>query len=271
MADPPRRGLSYRRHQGRGGVAAGARRRATFGGYLLAALAWVAPLHCPAQETLFYADFRPMMMGADAQAERLGYSVDIVVEAARRLGRDVKTEYQPFARALRTVAERADAIQVSVFRDPVREPRFQWITRTHNEPIAFLTLAKPIDRLDDARALATIGVARRSGLDNLLTSNGFTNLERVSRPQINAIKLEAGRIDAWAAGVNAATWTWRDKGFRLPLVIGAPLGARDVYVAAGHEFPKDVAARYAQVIAEMGTNGDIDAIIAAASSPKMPR
>lgn len=214
-----------------------------------------------AQETLFYSDFRPMMMGPDAPPDRLGYSVDIVVEAAQRLGRPVTTEYRPFARALQAVRNRSDAIQVSVFRDPVREPRYRWIAMTHSEEIAFLTLATRLDRLNQARSLRAIGVERRSGLDNLLTSAGFTNLQRVARPDLNAIKLQGGRIDAWAAGVNPAMWTWRELGFAEPLIVGRPLGARDVYVAAGLEFPAPLATRYAQAIASMDEDGEIDAII----------
>lgn len=242
------------------------RAKALFFG-VLAGIGLTAPV-ASGQETLFYADFQPMMMGPDAPPDRLGYSVDIVAEAARRLGRTVTAEYRPFARALEAIRKRTDAIQVSVFRDPVRESRFQWIAQTHSEEIAFLTLGAPIDRLEQARGLGMIGVERRSGLDNLLTSAGFTNLERVARPEINAGKLAAGRIDAWAAGRNAALWAWRSKALGAEPTVGASLGARDVYVAAGLDFPQALAARYAAMITAMRENGDIDAIVRRYTQPR---
>lgn len=232
----------------------------------LSALAIWSGLVCAApaafgQETLFYADFRPMMMGPDASPDRLGYSVDIVVEAARRIGREVTTEYRPFARALQAVRKRPDAIQVSVFRDPVREPRFRWIARTHSEDIAILTLGPLVNTIDEARSLRLIGVERRSGLDNLLTGAGFTNLERVARPETNAIKLAAGRIDGWAAGRNAALWAWANQRLEGRPTVGAALGSRDVYVAAGLGFPEPLAAQYAEAIEKMRKSGDIEAIV----------
>ena len=224
--------------------------------------AWlVLVLVAPAvgQERLIAAYYPPMMISADG--ERKGFSVDIVEEAARRLGRQTTLSFLPFKRAMKTVERSNDAIQVSLFRNPSREPLFRWLARTHSEEMVFLTTGAPVDTLEAGRALGTIGVERGSGLDSLLSGAGFTNLDRVDRPEINALKLEQGRIDAWALAKNTAVSTWSEMGFERRLTVGATLSAADVYVVAGRGFSEHLATEYARVIEEMQQDGTINALI----------
>lgn len=222
----------------------------------------VSPDTADAQDVLVYADYPPMMMGEDAEADRLGFSVDIVREAAKRLGRNVTVQFYPFRRAIKTVQHADDAIQVSMFRNPTREPHYRWLAKTHIEEMVFLTLGTPVNSLEEGRKLESIGVENGSGLDNFLTKAGFTNLERVDRADINAAKLHAGRIDAWALAKSNAMWVWRNAGYDAPLVAGEPLATADVYVATGLGFPADVAEAYAAEIRKMVANGEIDVFIA---------
>jgi len=172
----------------------------------------------------------------------------------------------PFKRAMKTVQFSDDAIQVSLIRNPTREPLFRWIAATHQEEMVFLTLGSPIDSLEAARSLSHIGVERGSALDVLLTNNDFDNLERVDRPEVNARKLQSGRIQAWALAKNTALATWAEFDFKQPLTAGAPLRQADIYIVASLNFRQDIAARYARMVEEMRADGTIDALIASYTS-----
>ena len=235
----------------------------SLGVLLLIAALGLIPLIAPsanAQERIVGAYYPPLMIAPDG--ERRGFGVEICEIAARRLGREVKTEFYPFNRAMKTVERSDDALQASLFRNPTREPLFQWIAKTHEEEMVFLTLGDPIDTLDAGRSLARIGVETGSALDVFLTTRGFTNLERVDRPEINAKKLLAGRIDAWALAKNSALWTWKGLQIGRRLTAGAALARADVYVVAGRDFPPDLAEAYARVINEMRESGEIEMVIA---------
>jgi polar amino acid transport system substrate-binding protein len=228
---------------------------------VLVALVLVSSPASRAKETdaLIAAYYPPLMITADG--ERPGISIEIVREAALRLGRGTTIEFLPFRRALKTLQHRGDALQPALYRLPKREPSYRWIAKTHDVVDVFLTLDRRIDSLEEARSLKLIGVETDASMDVFLTSQGFTNLERVDRPEVNAQKLAAGRIDAWALTRSLAFWTWRRAGHAGAPVAGAPIRSAPVYVVAGLGFPEDLVAAYSDAIEAMRSDGTIAAIL----------
>ena len=235
--------------------------RTTVTAILLAALSgWGAgPAKAEGLDLLIAAYYPPLMISADG--DRPGISIEIVREAARRLGRQTTIEFLPFRRALKTLRHREDALQPALYRLPKREADYQWIAKTHDVLDVFLTLGPKVNTIAEARSLGVIGVETDASMDVLLSSEGFGNLERVDSPEVNAQKLLAGRIDAWALTRSLALWTWRRAGLSGELTTGEPIRSAPVYVVAGLKFPRATADAYGRTIEAMRQDGTIAAIL----------
>lgn len=207
-------------------------------------------------DVLISGHYPPMMIEGNAQL--VGFSNDVVLEAARRLKRDITIQFLPFNRALRAVQERENAIQGSLFRNAKREANFRWLIKTHSEYLSINTKDVEISQLNAAKQLPTIVVERGSGLDDFLTSQSFDNLLRTNSPQQSARLLFANRAQAWAMTKSQAQWVWKSEGFDGDLKSGAPFEIRDVYVVTGLKFPRDVAELFRAEIAKMLADGTFD-------------
>ena len=117
----------------------------------------------------------------------VGPSVDIVREIQRRVGSNDEIKVYPWARAYKMALEEENVVLFSMTYTKARYDIFKWIG-----PVATkrdILVAKKgsgiqINSLEDTR-------------ERLLKSLGFTNLEPVSDEQMNAQKLDLGRIDLW--------------------------------------------------------------------------
>jgi len=126
----------------------------------------------------------------------------------------------------------------------------------------FLTLNEPINSLDQARRLDRIGVTHKSAMDDFLTAQGLTNLDRVDQTQSNITKLMAGRIDAWCFSENLARWAWREAGLSNELlIIGKAIKTTHAWIAAGPMFPDNLVVEYRDAVEEMKADGTIKKIL----------
>lgn len=206
-----------------------------------------------------YPYYPPLMI--DHLSAQPGLSIEIVRRAAQIAERSVEFENLPFVRSLKTVQRRSGYFQPALYRNPAREPDYAWIVETHKVVNVFSTLDRRIDSLDEARALGSIGVEEGAAMDVLLTEQAFANLQRVDRPEINAQKLAAGRIDAWALTRSLAHWTWRSAGMERPLVSGAPITVSPVYIVGNRDTEPEVVDAYRKAVDEMRSDGSLERIL----------
>jgi len=191
-----------------------------------------------------------------------GFAIEIIKEAERRIGRTSDIRFGPWVRSLKTATMNDNVILPAIYRTPSREKQFKWIVEYMTSKTVFLTLNDPVDSLDQARRLDRIGVTHKSAMDNFLTAQGFTNLDRVDYQQTNISKLMAGRIDAWCLSENLARWAWREAG--LPskqLISGKAIKKTHAWIAAGPMFPDDLAAQYRDAVEKMKADGTIEKIL----------
>ena len=203
-------------------------------------------------------DYPPMMI-KDGQLP--GFSIEIITEAARRVGEDVSVQFLPFQRAVKIVQHRTDVIHPALYRNSRRENDYTWMAKYMSVNNVFLTLREPIDTIEAARELKSIGVEAKAQMDMLMTELGFKNLERVERAELNARKLMAQRLDAWALTDMLALWKWRELGMSEPLIPGKPVSFSPVYLVAGPDFSQEIADRYERAIREMLDDGTIEKIL----------
>ena len=223
----------------------------------LAALFLVYALPIQSAE-IIAVNYPPMMIEAGSSP---GFSIEIIREAERRIGVQSEITFLPFQRAIKTVKRRPEKIHPALYRNEQRENSYTWIVKYMTVNDVFLSTKKQVNSLDDARKLARIGVEAGTAMDIYLTSLGFVNLERAERAEINARKLERGRIDAWALTDILAKWAWKNAIGSNELIVGNPVKSQDVYFVAGKNFPDELAAKYRKAVKDMISENIVNMII----------
>ena len=130
----------------------------------------------------------------------VGPSVDIVKEIQRRVGSQEPIQVYPWARAYKMALEDENVILFSMTYTKLRYDKFKWIgpvAKKRDILVAKKGSGIKINSLEDAKKVNRIGTLRDDTRERLLKSLGFTNLEPVSDEQMNAKKLDLGRIDLW--------------------------------------------------------------------------
>ncbi len=130
----------------------------------------------------------------------VGPSVDIVREIQRRVGSHEEIKVYPWTRAYKMALEEENVVLFSMTFTKVRYDKFKWIgpvAKKRDILVAKKGSGIRINSLEDAKKVNRIGTLRDDTRERLLKSHGFTNLEPVSDEQMNAQKLDLGRIDLW--------------------------------------------------------------------------
>ncbi len=221
----------------------------SFNGVLSAEAAEIYAVHYP-----------PLMI--QNSPEHPGFAIEIIQEADRRAGEQSSIKFYPFARMTKTLLTRQMAIFPTLYRTPQREKKFLWIAKVFKVENAFHTVGEPVNSLEEAGKLHKIGVVARTALHGFLQAQGMDNLVIVTRPELNAHKLAAGRIDAWFLTTFLARMIWRQEAPQLPLVSGKPIVSPDAFIAANINFPPALAAKYRSIITKMHKDGTIRKIVA---------
>ena len=131
----------------------------------------------------------------------VGPSVEIVKEIQKKIGSKEPIQVYPWSRAYKMAEEEENIVLFGMTYTKVRQDKFKWVG-----PLAIkrdILVARKdsgitITRLEDAKKVNRIGILLDDTRGRLLASHGFTNLEPVSDEQLNAKKLDLGRLDLWA-------------------------------------------------------------------------
>lgn len=226
---------------------------------LLAFVVTTSPLQAAEETSRIVAVHYPPLMIQDG--EMPGWAIEVIREAERRIGRRSSMQFLPFPRAIKTLERVKGTIHPALYRNPSREEKYTWIAKVHVVNNAFLTAAAPVDSLAAARGLGKVGVEDRTAMDDFLTSQGFANLERADRAELNARKLDAGRIDAWFLTDSLALWAWKQSGLSKPLTVGRAISSSDVYIVGDKDFPRELADQLRAAVEEMHADGTIQSLI----------
>jgi polar amino acid transport system substrate-binding protein len=136
----------------------------------------------------------------DAQGRLVGFGADLVRALCARLGERCAFDVVPWNRAYQRLLREDRIALFSTARIAEREGRMQWVG-----PLAvaewslYQHAADPrrLQRLEDLRALESIGVVRGDAREQFLRELGFDNLVAANRPAYSAQQLALRRIDAW--------------------------------------------------------------------------
>jgi len=135
--------------------------------------------------------------GADGQPQ--GPVVEVVRQIQRRVGNRDPIRLVPWARGYAMALGQPNVALFLMARTKERDAHFHWVGPVVESVYSLYVKAdskRVLRTLEDAKALRAIGVYRDDARDQMLTREGFLNLERTTDNVMNARKLLAGRIDA---------------------------------------------------------------------------
>jgi len=148
--------------------------------------------------TLFTEELPPYAM--KEKGKPTGASVDIVSELFKRVGLDFNVRIVPWKRAYLTTLEEANACIFPVQRNQEREVLFHWVSPILITQTGFYTNASAshdLRTMNDVKGLR-VGSYKGSAAAEYLTGQGF-KMSLITRDAPNIQKLQAKRIDVWAA------------------------------------------------------------------------
>lgn len=206
------------------------------------------------------AEFPPLT--TDAEGRPGGVVLEVVAEACRKAGIALEFNFLPWQRAQSEAQSRSDVLIIPFTRTPGRETQYQWIAPVLEFHTVLVTLSQPPSTIEEART-RVVGYVRGTSFKDEVDHAGFPYVEETDDDVTNARKLKRGRIGAWITTDLMARGVYRQAGFDpAELKYGPTLGPVKVsWVAASHQFPKDVARKIAETIAQMRADGSYQAIV----------
>ncbi|HEV2677957.1 MAG TPA: transporter substrate-binding domain-containing protein [Aliidongia sp.] len=141
-----------------------------------------------------------------------------------------------------------------------RLPLFKWAgPLTRNDWVLIGTSEGGIhlDRLEDARRYR-IGVYQGDAREDFFRKAGGFQVETVNSNELNLTRLQAGRIDLWAASVYTLWYERRHGAANLKVVL--PFRSVTLSLACNKSVPDDVIARLNHAIADLIADGTTDRI-----------
>ncbi|QXB54620.1 ABC transporter substrate-binding protein [Aeromonas sp. FDAARGOS 1415] len=218
----------------------------------------------PARAVVVVAADIPPYVIRSQQGAPSGMAIEVLEEAARRLGETLEIELMPLARALSQTRHRPDVLLLPPARNPQRESQFLWIAPLLEEAFVLVSHRNhhpaPLT-VADLPGL-TVGAMRGSHGQSLIPPLEGVTQELVSEEVNNASKLARGRIQGWAVAWNTARYNQQRAGLPLPdLVRGQTLQRSTLYLAASPRFSPSEAMRWRRVIQEMRQDGSLARIL----------
>lgn len=204
------------------------------------------------------ADLRPFAV-ENQQAEP-GLTVELVQSMAARIGRPVKVEFYPWARAYALAETEPRVAVIPLTRTAEREAHFQWLVRLFRQHYVFITKAgnAPIDSIDAAHAIKRIGVLRASPTVDFALAEHFSPSSLAHEVSVEAgLKdLDAGLIDSYYGGLEISTGTINSSGRKLSdYHFGVALGGGEIWLAASGGFTENDIAALRQAFDDLNADG----------------
>jgi polar amino acid transport system substrate-binding protein len=206
------------------------------------------------------AEFPPLTTNAGGHPG--GVVLEILREAGKKAKIPLEFSFLPWQRAQLEAQTRNDVLIIPFTRTSSREAHYQWVAPVLEFYTVLVTLADPPASIEEARNLV-VGYVRGTSFKDEVERVGFPYVEETNDDVMNARKLKLGRIGAWITTDLMARGVYRQAGFDpAELKYGPNLGPVKIsYVAASHDFPKEIATRIANAINQMRADGSYQAIV----------
>lgn len=196
----------------------------------------------------------------------VGIAVDVLNEATKHGAPNFKFTFDvPWPRATLRVQESKNKLVAIIpfTRSSPREDHFKWVAEIMSTEYRFYTYGRPspirsIDEIKDEK----IGVVHGHAIIPMLEKMGLKFDSGAKTALKNAMKMEKKRVKIIADSDVISLYSWKQIGQNTKnLQQGPAIGEmKHVFIAAGLNFPDDVANSIFNAIEEMKNNGELQKI-----------
>lgn len=199
----------------------------------------------------------------DEHNEVTGQSTEIVRAIMQKTGTGGAIEVLPLSEALDLAGKGPDIAVYSVNRTPQREDMYRWVGPIGFYEQAFYTrkgTAITLNRLEDAKNVASIGVYKGDAGAEFLADNGFTNLDESLTDSDALKKLMAGTVQIWLGNKEGLAITAGQAGVDpADLVeISTVVIHADLYIAFSKDVDKSTVEAWQVALDALKQERDID-------------
>jgi polar amino acid transport system substrate-binding protein len=196
--------------------------------------------------------------------ELTGSSVEIVREMLRRMNRPDNIQILTWARGYKLALTQPNVVLFSTARTDQRENLFYWVGPLYRVRFGFYAKKGSevrLETLEDAKKVGAIATYKDDVREQLLKSQGFTNLDSSKSPVSNLKKLMSGRVDLWLFSNLGVTRIANQIGIdpdELELVL--PFKDSYTYIAISKGTPRTVVNQWRDVLDAMKQEGTFEKI-----------
>jgi polar amino acid transport system substrate-binding protein len=192
-----------------------------------------------------------------------GLSTDILAEMMKRAGVTYDLQVLPWPRAYALAQEQANTCLYSTNVTDERKPLFKWVGPLLRGGWALFAKAdSPIGELkslDEAKQYH-IGTRIGDAADQYVRNLGGFITEPVPEHNMNAKKLQNGRIDLWLTGAQSGPYEAKQAGIKIKQVF--TVRQSELSLACNKAVPDDLIQALNTTFAAMENDGALDAIVA---------
>ena len=161
-------------------------------------------------------EYPPLNYSTDGGEKVSGYASDLVNEMLKRTGLKAKVILFPWKRAYMMALVHKDTCVYSTTRTEAREMLFKWVGPVATDNWVVFAKADSnikVTKFDDLKKLK-VGAYQGDAKAIFLKSKGIVTDESINE-ELNAKKLDAGRMDVWVSGSASGPWVARDVGIEI--------------------------------------------------------
>ena len=193
-----------------------------------------------------------------------GSSTEVVREIMRRLGLPAEIQVLTWARAYQLALAQPNVVLFSTARTKEREDLFHWVGPIYKVRFGFYArrgFGPYLTGLADAKKVGAIATYKDDVREQLLKSQGFTNLDSSKSPASNLKKLLAGRVDLWLYSNLGVPSVARQLGIdpaEVELVL--PFKDKYAYIAVSKGTPRVMVEKWQAALDDMKRDGSFGRI-----------
>jgi len=201
------------------------------------------------------------------QGNVIGISTDVVNAIQKELNTDNKIEVLPWSEAISIVSTQKNTAIFSMLRTPEREKRYKWVGPLASMKLVFFKKKGSditLDTIEDAKKVTNIGVTRGVANYEMLSSQGFTNLEVVdnAEDEVNIRKLVDGSIALWPTLLKAGFYNARLQGLagEIEPIENVVAFSGDLYMAFNIQTDDKIIQQWQNALEKLQKNNTVDNI-----------
>ncbi len=201
------------------------------------------------------------------QGNTIGISTDIVNAIQKELKIDNKIEVILWSKALTIVDSKKNTAIFSMLRTPERENKYKWVGPLSSMKLVFFKKKGSditLNTIEDAKKVTSIGVTKGVANYEMLTSQGFTNLEIIdnAEDEVNIKKLVDGSIALWPTLLKAGFYNARLQGLvgEIEPIENVVAFSGDLYIAFNIQTDDKIILKWQNALNKLQKNNTIENI-----------